>query len=95
MPEVKTAYYEPTVKILEYIAKHPSQTMRQILAGLEGKVSELEFSMAEAVLDGCMVLSHTWIRDAEKRFHTAYAITPGMNINQIKKELEKVLPRKK
>jgi len=87
-------YYEPTIAILEYVAKNPNKTIPQIMEGLEGKVTLSEFSGAEDILSDCNALKYRWGK-TKTGWGNVFRVPKGTNVNHIKQLLEKVLPRKK
>ena len=51
---------ETVIWVLRYIAEHPKQTASQIMKGLEGKVTQLEFSASDDILTELGVIKSPW-----------------------------------
>lgn len=87
--------YESTVAVLKYIAKNPGQSVSQIVNGLEGKVSFLEFSGAQDVLDDLKAITCKLKRDRDGMYMHVFCLANAVDVNAIIKDKLCNLPRKK
>lgn len=87
-------YYEPTVAVLKYIAKNPNQSISEIVNGLEGKVSFLEFSGADDFLTDLGVIKCELKMHKDESWAHVYRLCNSINPDIIIKEHLCKLPKK-
>jgi hypothetical protein len=64
--DVPALTYNSALAIAEYIFQRPGQTKSQILEGLSGSVSELDFNIAEDFLGDNAIIYGQWRRTTLK-----------------------------
>ncbi len=83
--------YEIIILVARYIENHPRQTASQIIEGLEGRITNTEFSIADDMLTDIGAIKKPW-RKTGDGWGNRYIFCDSLE--KIKPLVKKILSRK-